>query len=66
MSIKLQTVDNMILKKDKPLTELQEFIKKFPRGKKSYGLTSSVNGEIIECKTDDKEILEYCKTLGFI
>jgi len=56
----------MNLKKNKPLTETEEFIKKFPKGKKSYGLLSSINGEIIECKTDDKKILDYVKKLGLM
>ena len=54
----------MNLTKNKLVTEAQEFRKKFPKGKKSYGLTLDHNGNIISCDTTDKEILEYLSKLG--
>jgi len=56
----------MILKKDKPLTELEEFIKKFPKKKgRSFGVDANFLGEILTCSTTDKEIIMWLKNNGF-
>jgi len=41
--------------------EVEQFLKKFK--KKKFVLVSK-HGKIINCDTDDKEIIKFCKTLG--
>ena len=56
----------MILTKDKPLTELQNFKKIFPRKKnRSVGIDANFLGEILTCTTTDKGILTWLKNNGF-
>jgi len=54
----------MIFRKTKSLTEVEEFIKKFPKGKKSYGLTVDHSGHIISCDTKDSGIIVWLKAKG--
>jgi len=51
-------------KNNKSVTEAQEFIKKFPKGKKSYGLTIDSSGNIISCDTKDSNIITWLKAKG--
>ena len=41
--------------------EVEQFLKKFK--KKKFVLVSK-HGKIINCDTDDKEIIKFCKALG--
>jgi|TARA_R100001530_G_scaffold132956_1_gene105821 hypothetical protein len=52
------------LKRDLPLTEIQEFHQKFPDKKLSYSIFSDNNGRIISIETDNKEIIKYVKQIG--
>tara|TARA_R100001086_G_scaffold139266_1_gene73000 strand:+ start:101 stop:274 length:174 start_codon:yes stop_codon:yes gene_type:complete len=52
------------LKKESHATELSEFNKKFLNKKKSFIISSDINGNIISVDTKDKEIIEYVKKIG--
>jgi hypothetical protein len=52
------------LKKESHATELSEFNKKFLNKKKSFIISSDINGNIISIDTKDKEIIEYVKKIG--
>jgi len=52
------------LTKESHETELTEFNKKFYNKKKSYMITSDMNGHILSIETKDKEILAHVKKLG--
>jgi len=52
------------LTKESHETELTEFNKKFLNKKKSFIISSDINGNIISIDTKDKEIIEYVKKIG--
>ena len=55
----------MILTKKLPLTEIEEFALKFPvKSKWKYSIESSIDGKIIQVKTEHKEIITHCKKIG--
>jgi|2_EtaG_2_1085320.scaffolds.fasta_scaffold86014_2 hypothetical protein len=48
-----------------PLTEVEEFRKKFPKTEKlSYSIYYTHDGKITKIETENKEILKYAKSLG--
>ena len=55
------------LKRNLPLTEIEQFNSKFPKGKQwQYKINFDSQGKIILIESDNKEILEYCKGLGLV
>ena len=54
----------MKLKRDLPLTEIEEFHNKFSGKKLSYSIFSNSDGKITKIETENKEILKYAKSLG--
>jgi len=52
------------LQKASTETELSEFNKKFLNKKKSYVISSDMNGNIISIDTKDKEVIDYVKKIG--
>ena len=56
----------MKLTRNNELTELEEFIAKFPTGDKwKFTIDSTPEGKIKEVKTKDKEIIAWLKKKGF-
>ena len=51
--------------KERPITEIMEFNAKFKNKNKSYALRSDGTSNIIDVKTDDKEIIKWLKEHGF-
>ena len=54
----------MILTKDRPKTEMQQFIE-FVNDKKNYSVGYNAKGEIISCETKDKKIIAWLNKMGF-
>ena len=55
-----------ITRHDEP-TEIEQFIARFPTGKNyKYSVYSTPDGKIKEVKTNDKEIIKFCKKFGLI
>jgi hypothetical protein len=51
--------------KERPVTEIMEFNAKFKNAKKTYKMKSDGISNIIDVKTDDKEIIKWLKEHGF-
>jgi len=54
----------MILTKDRPKTEIEEF-KEFTKDKKHYSVGANGKGEITSCETENKKIIAWLKEKGF-
>ena len=50
--------------KKKITIPIELFNHRFSNKNKKYRIKSTMNGEIIEVSTEDKEIIEFCKKLG--
>jgi len=50
--------------KDVVVTEIDSFLKKFPRTKFSYIVVSNMSGEITRIESQNNNIQKYAKDLG--
>ena len=54
------------LRRDTPLTEVQTLNTIYKTKKGEYRrIESTIDGKIIFCKTENKEVIKYLKSIGF-